>query len=735
MAFFSGDAGNNLIIGTSSADTMFGVTGDDSLYGQPGNDTINGNLGNDRLFGGYDDDLLEGGQGNDFLSGDRNSDTLLGGLGADTLIGGSGSDIFVLQLNPNATQPFQADQIIDFTDGEDFIGFGEGLSYYTQDDLVLVAGQGNTTLIQHRLTGQFLAVVSGVNPNQLNVRDYVLAFGPNSLINGVASGDTTQTSTVLWARRAVPGQMVFDLYSDPEYRNPLLTVETQVTDPTIPAKVELERLTPGTEYYYRVTGNGLATGKFRTTDPLGTRNGLRFGVSGDLQGNLAPFVSLKNADERNLDFFVQMGDVVEADTASSALPGVSQAKTLEEFRLKQNEIYSQRFGLNPWADLRASTSVYATWDDHEITNDFAGGATPARSPQKQDIFGKETTGYVNDTPAFNAGLQAFQDYFPLRDEFYGQTDDPRTAEERKLYRYNTFGSDAASFVLDLRSFRDAPLPFVAEDATQERINQQLAAAFDPTRTMLGQAQFNELKQDLLAAENAGITWKFVMSTVPMQQFGIPVIGERWEGFAAERRDLLNFIQENQIDNVVFVTGDFHGSVVNNVMNQQSVDQPVTPTGVFDVMIGPVGIQLTVPFLPEPFNQTFAAPFGPATVGFTPASLLAAQGKSQAEYLGLSDRAEKDEYVRDILDYRTETLLGYDPIGLEGSPLDATLLEGQYLAVHTYGWTEFDIAPNTGVLTVTTYGVDPYTEAQLLANPAPILNSEPFVVSQFQVNPV
>jgi hypothetical protein len=238
----------------------------------------------------------------------------------------------------------------------------------------------------------------------------------------------------------------------------------------------------------------------------------------------------------------------------------------------------------------------------------------------------------------------------------------------------------------------------------------------------------------LAAQNDGVTWKFIMSTVPMQNFGIPTIGERWEGFAAERADLLNFIETNDIENVVFVTGDFHGNVVNNVTNQEEPGEPTTPTGVFDVMVGPVGIQLTVPFLPEPFNETFAAPFGPATIGFTPQSLLEEQGKSQAEYLSLTDRVAKDQYVREVLDYRTETLFGYDPIGLENSPIDAELLQGEYLAVHTYGWTEFEIAPLTGELTVTTYGLEPYTEADLLADPLSIVSAEPEIVSQFQVSP-
>jgi len=730
MTTIIGDPDNNELTATSAADRIFGLAGNDTLSGNAGNDDLlNGNQGDDFVFGGFDDDIVRGGQGNDFVSGDRGNDILYGDRGGDILSGGGDRDLFVLSPGNGGSD---LDTIADFEDGIDAIGL-VGRSFA---DVSLTATGGGTTIADSR-TGTPLALVLGISPDALTEADFTADVTPSPFINGIASGDTTQTSTVLWTRSSEPGLITFEYSTDPNFATIEATRSVLAIDPEIPAKVQLDNLTPGTDYYYRVTApdGEVATGELTTANPSGTREGLRFGVSGDLQGALAPFVSLKNADDRDLDFFVQMGDMVEADSETPVLPDVSQASTLGEFRLKQNEIYAQRFGLNTWTDLRQSTTVYGTWDDHELTNDFAGGATPADSPQKDDIFGDAETGFVNDTPVFDAALQAFQEYFPLRDEFYGETGDDRTAGERQLYRYNTFGDDAAVYVLDVRSFRDAPLPFVAEDADAEEIQQLFVDAFEPGRTMLGEVQLQQLKDDLLAAQNDGVTWKFVMSTVPMQNFGIPTIGERWEGFAAERADLLNFIETNDIENVVFVTGDFHGNVVNNVTNQEEPGGPTTPTGAFDIMVGPVGIQLTVPFLPEPFNETFAAPFGPATIGFTPESLLEEQGKSQAEYLSLIERAAKDQYVREVLDYRTETLFGYDAIGLEGSPIDAELLQGEYLAVHTYGWTEFEIAPLTGELTVTTYGVEPYTKADLLADPLSIVSAEPEIVSQFQVSPV
>ncbi len=558
-------------------------------------------------------------------------------------------------------------------------------------------------------------------------REFTPFMGGNTTLpNGIAAGDVTQNSAVLWTRSTEIGPVIFEYSTDPNFGSIAGQTTNFVTDPTVPVQVPVSELIPQTQYYYRVTdaAGTSEVGQFRTPAPLGTQAGLRFGVTGDWQGELAPYPSISNVSDRNLDFFVLLGDTVETDSISPDLPGVRQSANLDQFRTKHNEIYSERFGRNTWADLRASTATYNTWDDHEITNDFAGGAAPAESPQRNGIFGTEGR-FVNETPVFNEGLRAFLDYKPIAEEVYGETGDPRTANKQKLYRSNVHGNDAATFVLDLRSFRDKPLRFLPETSSPAEVNAYLQDSFEPNRTILGQAQLQEFKNDLLAAENAGITWKFVMSTVPMQHFGIAVSGERWEGFEAERTELLRFIDENDISNVVFVTGDFHGNVVNNVTYQDALGQPQKPTGAFDVMIGPAAIQLNIGQGP------FAAPFGPATVAFTPDALLSPAEKDR--YRAMTNEAEKNAFVRQVIDNRIIPL-GYDPVGLEGSEIDAQLLQGSYFSGHNYGWTEFAIDPVTQQLTVTTFGVDPYTQADMEANPAEVANRTPTIRLQFAVNP-
>jgi phosphodiesterase/alkaline phosphatase D-like protein len=548
-----------------------------------------------------------------------------------------------------------------------------------------------------------------------------------TLPNGIASGDVTQTTAVLWTRSTELGDLTFTYYVD-DNPLPVDSLTVPVTNASDPGKVELKGLLPSTAYRYVVTDAAGSTleGRFTTATPQGEQAGLRFGAFADWQGQLAPFTAITNAAERKLDFFVLLGDTVYADVETPALPGVSAATTLEEFQIKHGEVYSEQLGLNSFAALRQSAPLLATWDDHEIINDFAGGAVFGEDSINPIFIGEAST-FVNDSAIFDAGLTAFQDYNPLQTITYGETGDPLTAGEQKLYRFNTFGQDAATFVLDTRSFRSAPLVAPGASATAEEVQAYLEATFDPGRTLLGAAQIEEFKADLLTAEASGITWKVVMSSVPIQNFGLAVAGERWEGYAAERTEILRFIEENDINNVVFVSADFHGNVINNVTYQETPDGPQLPTGVFDVMVGPVAYEIDLPFLLPPFNEPFGAPYGPATLAFS------FDPDAIAAYTALATPTEQDQFVKGFVDAQLAEL-GYSPIGLEDSSLDATLIQGDYINAHTFGWTEFDIDPLTQALTVTTYGIEPYSQEGLTVNSDAILNATPMVINQFVVNP-
>jgi 3-phytase/alkaline phosphatase D len=532
-----------------------------------------------------------------------------------------------------------------------------------------------------------------------------------TLPNGVASGDVTQTRAILWTRSTALGKVTFEVSASTDFIQRDM-YEAEVTDPLIPVKVEVQGRAPGTQYYYRVTdaaGTSLM-GQFRTPADIGQHVGLRFGVSGDWRGDLAPYPAIANVPDGDLDFFVGLGDTVYTDIPSPALPNNALAETPEEFRLKNSEVYSENLGINSWAAVRASTSILAMIDDHEVRNDFAGGEPPGDDPR----FSGSGAAYINDSELFENGVQVFQEYNPVRDEYYGETGDPTTANERKLYRYRTWGSDAAIFMLDARSFRNEELE-PTRGFGDEALADYQRRAFEPGRTMLGAAQLQDLKNDLLAANQAGITWKFVLVPEPIQNLGPLGAGDRFEGYAAERTELLKFILDNAIQNVVFICADIHGTVVNNVDYQDGPGGEQKPTGTFEVSTGPVA---------------FYTPLGPSLINI-------------GNQVGLVTNAQKSLFDRLPAGAQNLGLLtalnalltrfGYDTVGLQDSDIDVELVRGAYISATTYSWAEFEVDAQTQQLHVTTYGVPYYARQQMQENPA-IRAQQPAVVCEFVVTP-
>jgi len=89
----SGTGGNDLIVGSSAADSISGGGGNDLIFGSTGSDTLSGGNGNDYLDGGVD-------VAADSLSGGANNDTIIIRT-ADNADGGTGDDVLVLFDNTN----------------------------------------------------------------------------------------------------------------------------------------------------------------------------------------------------------------------------------------------------------------------------------------------------------------------------------------------------------------------------------------------------------------------------------------------------------------------------------------------------------------------------------------------------------------------------------------------------------------------------------------------------------
>jgi 3-phytase/alkaline phosphatase D len=534
--------------------------------------------------------------------------------------------------------------------------------------------------------------------------------GGSSNLPTIAVGDVIGGNAAIIVTAANgTGSVTVTVARDAAFTKIVSTQTVSVTDPQVPGKIFVSDLVIGRRYYARVTdGSATRTATFVTgATPIGIEGptvGVRFGVSGDWRGDVGIFNAILNVDDRNLDFFVKLGDTIYADVPSPAVPN-GHAQTLSEFRAKHVENYAANHGIDPWGDLAASTATFSMIDDHEVTNDFAGGVYDP------------VNGWYNESPLYTNGLQAFVEHNAIFPGNYPFVGDARVNGRPMLYRSFQWGADAAAFMLDTRSFRDAELAPVTNPLDPVQVQAFMTASFNPARTMLGYPQLGTLLLDLSAAERAGITWKFILTPEPMQNFGVLAAEDRWEGYAAERAYLLGQIKALGIRNVVFVTADFHGTIVNDV----TAPNPANPTqqlytGMFEIITGAIA---------------YSAPAGPTFAQIGLAYGLLSQ-QQYAFYQSLPS-AGKDLFIGSFLDGVIANY-GYSPTGIQDPSIQASFTTGGAVAAHSYGWTEFEIDAVTKALTISTYGCDWYTPAEAAADPAAIIARPITVRQKFVVTP-
>jgi Ca2+-binding RTX toxin-like protein len=171
----TGSGDDQIVLGVVN-DTATTAGGNDFVHGLEGNDTLNGERGNDYLNGGTGRDSIDGGDDND---------TIIGGSGNDVLKGGNGNDlIFASQTD----QTFRGD----ITQTSNSTPFERGffdlftlpnakLAAETIADCPLIkplqnrdiidGGEGNDTIVYHRVIYQQQVVSGGVGNDTLRFLD------------------------------------------------------------------------------------------------------------------------------------------------------------------------------------------------------------------------------------------------------------------------------------------------------------------------------------------------------------------------------------------------------------------------------------------------------------------------------------------------------------------------------------------------------------------------------------
>jgi alkaline phosphatase D len=368
---------------------------------------------------------------------------------------------------------------------------------------------------------------------------------------GVASGFPRPRGIELWTRLGKikrTSKLELIVAKDRKFKN--VVEEKLVTarkDRDFTARTFVKGLQPDRHYYYRfVTKDSKSpVGRFKTAPPLDSARPVRIAFYACQNWN-AGFYNAQRAiaNEPDLDLVVCLGDYiyeysdsggVRNDTTGNNRDGDTQllSEYWQKYRLYKSD-----------PDLKAMHAAHpflAVWDDHEVEDNHADGQP---SSNQNDPNTTQLQNYPRRVPfaerAAN-GHRAFFNYMP-RSRFKGDRD--------RIYEDYRLGRLVDLLLTDERQYRDRQ---PCNDAQL-----QGCVDADTPRTMLGQHQLDWFLSTL---RTSPATWKVwgtqLMVMATRLAPGVPAQVDAWDGYAYERRRILDYIIDSNIQNVVAVTGDIH----------------------------------------------------------------------------------------------------------------------------------------------------------------------------------
>lgn len=331
----------------------------------------------------------------------------------------------------------------------------------------------------------------------------------------VMAGDATPTRAMLWTRHTGKDALHVQVeeVSASGAKGDVVVSRDVATGEKSGAgfvHVDASGLSGGTRYRYAFytvdsAGKPLARspfGRFRAALASNALEIVTFGGTSCTHQQGAPYPLLADAAKRDFDFFIHGGDHVYTDAGADAM-------TLPQYRAK----YGTAWGQSGMTALHASTGMLTTWDDHEFANNW-----------NPETFAK---------PRLDAALTSFFEHRAVRR-------DP--AAPNRAWRSFVWGRTLEVIVLDARSER--------RPSTRATAKAQF----------ISPAQMSWLKQRL---STSPAVFKFVVTSVPITNFPASAAGEadKWEGYPAQRNEILDYVQAQALKGVWWLSGDLHfGSI-------------------------------------------------------------------------------------------------------------------------------------------------------------------------------
>ena len=374
---------------------------------------------------------------------------------------------------------------------------------------------------------------------------------------GVASGDPSADGFVLWTRIAT-AQTDAAFLPMQDYEVDWVVAEDEALSRVVrrgrgfaraesahALHVELDGLDADRWYWYqfRCGGETSPVGRSRTLPAIGARvKRLRLALASCQHYEHGWYAAYRHMLGDDLDLVVHVGDYIYEGSWGAQVrrhESPRGAETLSDYR-NRHACYKSD------ADLQRAHAAYpwlVTWDDHEVSNDYAARESAYGEPA--DTFAARRA----------AAYRAYCEHMPLR---------ARNRATNLLYRRFAFGDLATLSLLDDRQYRSAHAcatrgPMLGADCAELR---------EPQRSLLGTRQ-QEWLESSLAGSNG--RWNVIAQQTLIAPFasregdGVErVWNDGWDGYPRARERLLGFIGERQVPNVVTLGGDVHAFYANDL---------------------------------------------------------------------------------------------------------------------------------------------------------------------------
>ncbi len=375
--------------------------------------------------------------------------------------------------------------------------------------------------------------------------------------HGVASGDALSDRVIIWTRFTGDDSLSYAI----KWKVATDTLMTQVVQSgwevadsakDFTVKADVTDLQPDSWYYYQFEHNSRKSLIGRTkTLPVGNNIKIRLAVASCARYGGNYYNAYQDLSKRNdIQAVIHLGDYIYEGGGNVSGVGIQvlpahEIITLEDYRQRYNTYH-----LDP--DLRRTHQQYPfynIWDDHETANDsWRGGA------EEHD---EATEGPWTVRKA--SGQQAYFEWLPIR---------PESPGSYSIYRTFHFGNLADLIMIDSR--------LEGRDKQANALDQTAYA--DTNRTILGQAQMQWLKSELSISQ---AKWRIIGNQVmfaPLKLGPIAFSYDQWDGYQADRNRIISHVINNNITNVVIITGDIHTSWANDIPQQGVAYNPGTGSG-------------------------------------------------------------------------------------------------------------------------------------------------------------